>query len=135
MQVKTRLEAFNNGESRFYTGVVCRNGHLSERYTSTGQCIDCLRSWQVPRRSKLYKGNNVYFPQHPFVFPPGTTREQADAVFELLRTHWMEQAVAATAQMHPDLFPPRERGPIPALELAAAKKPSGGGRPPEDSNA
>lgn len=42
-QTRTRNEAILTGDRRFYTGLPCRKGHLSERYTSTGGCISCLR--------------------------------------------------------------------------------------------
>lgn len=28
---------------KFFTGVPCKNGHISERYRSTRHCVECLR--------------------------------------------------------------------------------------------
>lgn len=43
LKIGTRKESITRGERTFYTGVPCRHGHLSARYTSTGGCIMCLR--------------------------------------------------------------------------------------------
>lgn len=37
----TRAEAKTLGLKRYYTGVPCTNGHISERQTSSGACIAC----------------------------------------------------------------------------------------------
>lgn len=39
--VLSKQEAAMSGLSRFYTGVLCRRGHIAERYVSNGQCIIC----------------------------------------------------------------------------------------------
>lgn len=41
--IKTRREAANSGEVRYYTGRPCRNGHETFRYTSTGNCSACSK--------------------------------------------------------------------------------------------
>lgn len=38
-----RREAARRGEVRYYTGKLCQRGHDSERYTSNGMCVECLR--------------------------------------------------------------------------------------------
>jgi hypothetical protein len=43
MAAATRKEALQKGLVRFYTGKPCSHGHLSERYATTGACIECLR--------------------------------------------------------------------------------------------
>lgn len=37
----SQAEAARCGLSRFYTGVVCKEGHLAERYVSNRQCVAC----------------------------------------------------------------------------------------------
>jgi len=32
-----------NGYPRFYEGKPCRYGHMSERYTKSGACVECSR--------------------------------------------------------------------------------------------
>ncbi len=39
---KTRQEARELGEKRFYTGVPCKHGHVTLRRTDSGACTDCL---------------------------------------------------------------------------------------------
>lgn len=39
--VKTRKQAANDGEDKYFTGKACINGHLSLRYTSSGICCKC----------------------------------------------------------------------------------------------
>ena len=41
--VTTREHAKNIGAKRFFTGVECIHGHLSERYVSTGTCCACIK--------------------------------------------------------------------------------------------
>lgn len=47
----SRDEATERGLSRYFTGVECNHGHVSERYTSTAGCIACLRR-TVPNKRK-----------------------------------------------------------------------------------
>lgn len=39
--VLSKTEAAMSGLSRFYTGILCRQGHSAERYVSNGQCVMC----------------------------------------------------------------------------------------------
>jgi len=39
----TRDEARERGLKRFFTGKLCRNGHVAERYVSDGKCVECKR--------------------------------------------------------------------------------------------
>ena len=41
MEVKTRREAAEAGEARYYTGRPCGKDHDSERYTASGNCVKC----------------------------------------------------------------------------------------------
>lgn len=47
---KTQAEAQAAGSKFYNTGDRCRRGHLSDRYTSTRQCVECLRNWTVEWR-------------------------------------------------------------------------------------
>lgn len=40
-KVTPRIEAAMKGEYTYYTGVACKRGHLSERYTKNANCIEC----------------------------------------------------------------------------------------------
>lgn len=39
---RTRAEAKEKGLKRYFTGTPCRNGHVAERYSSSGRCIECV---------------------------------------------------------------------------------------------
>jgi len=41
MKIVSRKEAKAQGLKRYFTGKPCKNGHISERYTSGGHCVDC----------------------------------------------------------------------------------------------
>ena len=34
------------GETRYWTGKPCANGHVAERMVSNGRCIDCMYEWR-----------------------------------------------------------------------------------------
>lgn len=36
-----RLAAIKNNELTFFTGLICKHGHKSNRKTDTGECIEC----------------------------------------------------------------------------------------------
>ena len=36
--------AFEQGEIFYFTGNPCKEGHLSPRYTSSGQCVTCTNT-------------------------------------------------------------------------------------------
>ena len=41
--IVTRKEARESGLKRYFTGKPCPQGHLSERYTATAECLECNR--------------------------------------------------------------------------------------------
>lgn len=43
MEIISRKTALMSGRLKFFTGRPCKHGHISERYTSTGNCILCNR--------------------------------------------------------------------------------------------
>ena len=43
MSIKSlKLAAREAGERFFDTGFPCKEGHISKRYASTGQCVECM---------------------------------------------------------------------------------------------
>lgn len=40
---ESRSAAKIAGSARYFTGKLCRNGHLTERRTSDGKCVDCAK--------------------------------------------------------------------------------------------
>lgn len=47
MDIKSRSQALAAGDSKYWTGKLCRNGHASLRYTSCGACCDCLAAHRM----------------------------------------------------------------------------------------
>lgn len=52
--IVTREEGAAAGSKRFFTGIPCRNRHISERYVSSGQCVACLLARIPPKGSQEY---------------------------------------------------------------------------------
>jgi hypothetical protein len=49
IQEISKEDAKEKGLKRFFTGLICQNGHLEERFVSTHQCMQCARD-----KSKTY---------------------------------------------------------------------------------
>jgi 5-methylcytosine-specific restriction endonuclease McrA len=47
---RPRATAIASGLKRYFTGKPCKHGHVSERFTSTGACIECDSQWQKANR-------------------------------------------------------------------------------------
>lgn len=61
----SRLNAANQGRRTYYLGTPCKEGHVSERYTSNGACLQCLQRF---RRTTI----NPWTKQlSPYMLPPG----------------------------------------------------------------
>lgn len=56
MQVKTRAQAIEAGDIRFYNGKPCPKGHLAERFTTGGNCVECQRESAERLREKVREG-------------------------------------------------------------------------------
>lgn len=61
---KTRAAAVESGDKRYFTGIPCKKGHYSERYTSTGGCILCgieqARKWYESNKDKAREKHREY---------------------------------------------------------------------------
>lgn len=44
----SRADAKVRGQSQYFTGIPCKNGHLTYRYTSSGSCSGCIRAHNRP---------------------------------------------------------------------------------------
>lgn len=79
-QHRTRQKARELALTRYYTGVPCIKGHVSERLVSNGTCIECLRiskkkhyvanvsklsdyrkSWRLANIDRLAKRDQLYY--------------------------------------------------------------------------
>lgn len=48
----TRAEALEAGLTRYFTGVPCKHGHVSERIVSNKGCLECLQQGSVALRKR-----------------------------------------------------------------------------------
>ena len=53
MKIITQREAAERGMNKFYTGKVCKNGHKSERWTLSGECVQCNVDRVYRRRREM----------------------------------------------------------------------------------
>lgn len=53
--VISREEALKIGLSRYFTGKLCRHGHVSERYVGNRLCVTCMALRNKRRDKKAYK--------------------------------------------------------------------------------
>jgi len=57
--VKTRREAAEAGERRYYTGRPCSKGHDAQRFVSTGVCVKCAAGYVKEYNKRLVKTTNA----------------------------------------------------------------------------
>lgn len=43
MKIMTQWEAAKAGLTKYFGPTPCKRGHGSERYTTTGQCVECTK--------------------------------------------------------------------------------------------
>jgi len=48
----SRLEAYEQGADRYFTGIPCRHGHVAERYVS-GSCVECRQQHYADRAPEI----------------------------------------------------------------------------------
>ena len=56
----TGKEARQLGMLRYFTGIVCKRGHLSERYAADGHCVACDNQRNKPDEQRKKAINNYY---------------------------------------------------------------------------
>ena len=54
MQIIDRADATAQGLSKYFTGKPCKKGHICERYTKFGVCVDCTSEWNA-KKGKEYR--------------------------------------------------------------------------------
>ncbi|WP_210466970.1 hypothetical protein [Pantoea ananatis] len=53
MRIITQLEAARQGLNKYYTGKLCKKGHKSERWTISGECVQCNVERVYRRRREI----------------------------------------------------------------------------------
>jgi hypothetical protein len=59
-----RREAKALGLEKYNTGKPCRNGHLADRYTSGGECLECCKIKNKDRDYDKTESNKKYYETH-----------------------------------------------------------------------
>ena len=97
-KMNERDTALLAGDKFYRTGSPCRAGHASDRYTSTGGCVQCLKIREDLRQSKRILGQNQHR-DNPALFAT-TLPPSAMLVFRALR----DQLVALPADRAQELI-------------------------------
>lgn len=70
-KIMKRREAAQQGLSKYYTGVVCRKGHDTFRWTASGACVQCAAEYAGHYVRKMRRGladrmrGHFSYPCHP----------------------------------------------------------------------
>lgn len=59
-----RKTAITQGIHHYFTGIKCRNGHLSPRTVSDGKCVECRKASRVKNSAKIAAYNKEYNAQN-----------------------------------------------------------------------
>jgi hypothetical protein len=101
--VISRRDAHTQGLKRFYTGKPCNRNHYSERFTSSGACIEC-QVFKTPSKRTGPKGTNVGWPPRGLVFTvPDLLPEEMQAAFLFIEAMGWHNAAVAELRKRPDL--------------------------------
>jgi hypothetical protein len=56
MEIINRQQARDRSLKRYFTGGACKRGHVAQRLTSNGNCIECTKdAHQTPERKAVLK--------------------------------------------------------------------------------
>ena len=61
----SRSDAMRQGLKRYFTGIPCSRGHVSERYTSSAKCVECDRRWGQENPEKVREKNRRWRQENP----------------------------------------------------------------------
>lgn len=78
----TKELAWTQGKMRYFTGIPCKRGHISERWVSTGGCIQC-QNWS---KRPAATAPNVVMPPSGIAFPSDVPAGWLDE--ELIKQIW-----------------------------------------------
>ena len=66
VEIISRKEAKARGLTRYFTGKPCKHGHIAERDTGAGRCVECNRNWAraedkgiKAKRTRRYYASNI----------------------------------------------------------------------------
>ncbi|HXP50116.1 MAG TPA: hypothetical protein VN922_09195, partial [Bacteroidia bacterium] len=61
VEIISRKEAKNKNLQRYFTGVPCKSGHICEKYTSNGKCLDCCLVYEFNYCEAKKEKSKVYY--------------------------------------------------------------------------
>jgi hypothetical protein len=79
MKIITRAEAKSQGLKRYFTGEPCIYGHISERYASAKQCVECStnRGKSKKEMERCVRKNAAYRAERPGMNPANVSYSRA----------------------------------------------------------
>jgi hypothetical protein len=63
-QIISRANALAANRIRYFTGKPCKNGHVAERYATTGCCTQCLKVWKKHPHSGAKRDGRTDYARH-----------------------------------------------------------------------
>lgn len=82
MEIITRADARERGLKRFFTGLLCDAGHLSERNVASGTCLACSRdkskASRVDQREKISQQRRALYAANPEKYKDAQRRMRAE---------------------------------------------------------
>jgi hypothetical protein len=119
-EIISRKAAHAAGLKRFYTGKPCIQGHLGERYTSSGNCIECV-TYRTPNKHVV--APNAAWPTQSFAFTPTNpmpSYEEMQAALRYLQDQRWHDAALDALRKDPALMAQYVKPPSP-VEIEAAR--------------
>ena len=77
MKIVSRQEALKRGLKKYFTGVPCKNGHISERVI-TGSCIQCRADWGKTKKAREYQKEYMEEYKHTKQYKKAAQKATAD---------------------------------------------------------
>ena len=69
MDIVSKEEARERGLKRYFTGKPCKNGHVAERFTTGGGCVECVRAsvrrWRKANLEKARENTRQWIARNP----------------------------------------------------------------------
>lgn len=107
-EIKTRKQAADDGDHKYFTGRPCIHGHLGPRYTTSGICCACNVAAASRYNKQMQKRVNARLQGH-FTYPAHPDDHAA-----LLAYAQALDMQRGRAPYLPDVAPPPLPAPLPA---------------------
>lgn len=86
MDIISRKQAQIDGLSKYFTGKLCVNGHIAERYTASGTCQECINGKPVV---KEYDNSKEIHSFIQYYFSPIRLRTYPEHKLTLMNAVWL----------------------------------------------